>query len=331
MRRTILDVLFVPAVLVALTACTMNPATGRSQLNAISSSREVAMGAESAPQFLQSYGGAVPSPQVCGYVDGIGRQLAAVSERKDLPWEFHIVDSQVINAFALPGGKVFITRGLASKLTNEAQLAGVLGHECGHVTAQHIGQQMTRAMGLQIVVAGLGMTGDQTNKSWLKTVGTGLQTGGSVYLLKFGRDQESEADALGMRYMSRIGYHPQAQLQVMQILANAAGAAGRDPEWLSTHPYPETRIQRITDLLQSTYSDAIHTPGKYRFAEAEYKQQMLTALAHLPPARHTGQEQARGDADAMREPGEPGEPIAWCWHCQQEARLARLELATLHE
>ena len=134
--------------------CSTNLATGQSQLNFISTQREIAIGSEASPKFLEEYGGEIPSTKIKQYVSDLGQRLAAQSERPELPWEFHVIDSQVINAFALPGGKVFISRGLMAKMTNEAQLAGVLGHEIGHVTAQHVGQRMTQGLIVQGVAAG---------------------------------------------------------------------------------------------------------------------------------------------------------------------------------
>jgi predicted Zn-dependent protease len=217
-------------------------------------------------------------------VRSLGHALSQVSERKDLPWEFNVLDSSVVNAFALPGGKVFITRGLMSKLDNEAELAGVLGHECGHVTAQHIGQQMTRALGIQILGVGLGAAGDATNNDYLRALGVGTNVGGTVYLLKFGRDQEDQADELGMRYMSRLGYNPQGQLQVMQMLKREVGGGGT-PEFLSTHPLPDSRIKHIQGLLKSQYPD-YQNAAKYRLAADEYKKQALAPLSKLPPPKH---------------------------------------------
>ena len=284
MTRRTLTLALLALVAATLWACSTNPAPGRSQLNYLSTSEEVKLGSQAEPQFIAEYGGQVPSPQVLAYVRSLGHALSQVSERKDLPWEFNVLDSSVVNAFALPGGKVFITRGLMSKLDNEAELAGVLGHECGHVTAQHIGQQMTRALGIQILGVGLGAAGDATNNDYLRALGVGTNVGGTVYLLKFGRDQEDQADELGMRYMSRLGYNPQGQLQVMQMLKREVGGGGT-PEFLSTHPLPDSRIKHIQGLLKSQYPD-YQNAAKYRLAADEYKKQALAPLSKLPPPKH---------------------------------------------
>ena len=129
--------------LLPLTGCSTNPATGKLQFNVISEAKEIALGVEAQGGFLDQNGGTVRSTRTVNYVNQLGHRLAAVSERPELPWEFHVLDSAQINAFALPGGKVFVSRGLMSRMTTEAQLAGVLGHEIGHVTAQHVSTRMS--------------------------------------------------------------------------------------------------------------------------------------------------------------------------------------------
>ena len=281
------------AISVSAGGCTTNPATGQMQLNAMSTSQEVAMGEEAAPQFLESYGGEIPDPQVTQYVRTLGQSLAAQSERPELPWEFFAVDSSVINAFALPGGKVFISRALMKEMTSEAQLAGVLGHEIGHVTAQHIGQQVTQATALQTALQ-VGMAvvgGGGENAAMMQALGVGAQLGGSVYLLSFGRKQELQADSLGVRYMTKLGYNPWAQVEVMQILETAGGAGGGAPEWLSTHPYPETRIERLSAELQELYPSAQPgADGVFQNYRDRYQQQVLARLNNLPAAKHTGEQ-----------------------------------------
>lgn len=270
-----------------LTACSTNPATGQKQLNWLSADREKALGAEAAPQFVEQYGGDIPSPKIQNYVSDLGHRLAAVSERPDLDWEFHAVNSDVINAFALPGGKVFITRGLMQDLQNEAQLAGVLGHEVGHVTAEHIGQQMTRGMILAGVGVGVGVAGEKTDQDWLKVLGVGTSVGGGLYMLSYGRDQETQADELGIRYMTKLGYNPIGQIQVMKVLKRASGGGGGGMEMLSTHPLPDSRIKHLNALIKDKYPD-YKDPQKYRINRDRYQQTVLDELKKLPPPEHTG-------------------------------------------
>src|SRR5690606_24027651 len=137
--------------------------------------------------------------------------------------------------------KVFMSRALMEKMTTEAELAGVLGHEIGHVTAQHIGQRMSQAYAVQAAAIGLGVAGAATDQEWMAVLGVGTQVGGTFYLLKFGREQESQADELGVRYMTQAGYSPVGQLMVMRVLRDAS-QGGSQMEILSTHPLPDTRI-----------------------------------------------------------------------------------------
>ena len=262
--------------------CSTNPATGKMQLNFISENKEIALGVEAQPQFLQENGGEVPSPRTLGYVKRIGHRLAEVSERPQLPWEFHVLDSAQINAFALPGGKVFISRGLMSRMTNEAQLAGVLGHEVGHVTAQHVSTRMSRAIGLQVGLVAVGAAASVSNDRWLQVLGVGGSAVGGAYLLKFGRDQESQSDELGVRYMTRLGYDPRAQIDVMQILKEASGG-GHGSEFFATHPLPDTRIKRLQKHITEAFPDV--TGRQWRLGEEDFRQNVLEVFAKLPPPR----------------------------------------------
>ncbi len=238
------------ALLCALGGCSTNPATGRMQFQMLSTEQEVALGESSTPELVTEYGGRLPNEAVNAYVSQIGRSIAQQTEADypNLPWEFIILDSEIVNAFALPGGKVFISRGMLVALEDEAELAGVLGHEIGHVVAEHVDERMSRAMLLELGVA---ITG-ATTESDLATYAAGLF--GNGYILHFGRSQESESDVLGMRYMTRAGYDPAALLGVMEVLAELS-AGNRQPEFLSTHPHPDTRIETINSELRKKYQE----------------------------------------------------------------------------
>lgn len=246
--------------------CSVNPATGRRQFDMLSTEEEVALGSEAMPELVKEYGGEVESAALRDYVTGVGLKMTKFTEADgpDLPWEFTVLDSDVINAFALPGGKVFISRGLMDRFTNEAQLAGVLGHEIGHVTAQHIDERISQAMGIEVLAQVAGAAaGDQS--VWAQAVPVIVGLGGQGYLLKFGRDQERESDILGMRYMVKAGYDPHGMYEVMEILAEASEGSGGPPEFLSTHPHPETRLATIKELLAGEYAYTQDNPefGKY--------------------------------------------------------------------
>ncbi|MEM9882186.1 MAG: M48 family metallopeptidase [Planctomycetota bacterium] len=268
----------------------MNPATGERALNLISEEREIAIGAEAEPQFLAENGGPVPSERLTAYVERLGQELAAVSERPHLPWSFNVLNSSQINAFALPGGKVFISRGLLAKMTNEAQLAGVLGHEIGHVTAQHVNARMSQALIVQGIAIGASVAGEVADDDTLRVLGAGTAIGGGVYLLKFSRDQESQSDELGVRYMTRLGYSPWGQVQVMQILDEAQGG-GAGPEFFATHPLPKTRIARLEKHIAENFpqaglpgrdADSYGVSDRFKFATASFEDNVLNELAKLP-------------------------------------------------
>lgn len=284
-------VLMVCAVL-PWVGCVTNPATGDTSLNLLSEQQEIQIGSDAEPKFIAENGGLIPSPEIQRYVEDLGQRLAAASERPDLPWSFNVLNSPVINAFALPGGKVFISRGLMSQMTNEAQLAGVLGHEVGHITAQHVNARMSQQMILQGIAAGVTVAGEATDNDTLRILGVGTSVGGGVYLLKFGRDQETQSDELGVRYMTRLGYSPWGQVQVMQIL-DAAQGNGRGPEFFATHPLPQTRIDRLEAYISEKYPNAprpdrdVESYGEndqYRFAEQAFERNILRPLRQLPPA-----------------------------------------------
>ncbi|MBB6431117.1 M48 family metallopeptidase [Algisphaera agarilytica] len=277
-------------VLGSSTGCVTNPATGKSSLNLISEEKEIAIGTDAEPQFIQENGGLVQSQVLTDYVSKLGHELAAVSERPHLPWNFNVLDSDQINAFALPGGKVFMSRGLLERMTNEAQLAGVLGHEVGHVTAQHVNSRMSQALIIQGIAIGTAVAGEVTDDDTLRVLGVGAGVGGGVYLLKFGRDQESESDMLGVRYMTRLGYNPYGQVQVMEILKEAQGGGG-GAEFFSTHPLPQTRIDRLNKLIADQYpgagrstaqNDAYGQSDQFRFGEDSFKRNVLDELKKLP-------------------------------------------------
>lgn len=276
--------LVVLVVLLPLAGCSTNQATGRSQFLPMSWEEEVKIGSEAAPQFIDQSGGELPDQAIVQYVRDMGARLAAQSEMPDIEWEFFVLDSQVINAFALPGGKVFISRGLMSKMDNEAQLAGVIGHEIGHVTARHGNERMGKAMIAQGLIIAAGIGGAVSDNEYMQVLGVGTAVGGQLFLLKYSRSNELEADALGVRYMAKVGYNPVGQIQVMEILRQASGG-GAPPEWLSTHPASDTRVSNLEDIITKNYPR--HTDASfYKFGFEEFKQNILTPLSKLPPAKH---------------------------------------------
>ena len=233
---------------VAGAGCATNPVTGKRELSFVSEPQEIAMGQQAAAEVRQSMG-LGPDPALQQYVRGIGLAMAKASERPDLPWTFEVVDDPAVNAFALPGGPIFVTRGILSYIQNEAELASVVGHEIGHVTAKHSVHQISRAQLAQgLLGVGSILSSDVAAVAGIASQGLGLM------FLKFGRDAETQADDLGFRYSLNGGFDVRAMRGMFEMLTRVSGSAatGRLPQWLSTHPDPENRIiktdQRLAQL-----------------------------------------------------------------------------------
>src|SRR5258706_3521662 len=208
MKRSLLPTLLV----VAVVACATNPATGKRQINLRSEAQEISGGQEADAQVKKEMG-IYNDPTLQAYVSGIGMRLAMVSERPTLPWHYTVVDSPVVNAFALPGGYIYVTRGILPFLNDEAQLAGVLGHETGHVTARHAAQQYTRAVGGTVGLVALGIF-----VPGARPFGQIAEQGLGVLFLKFSREFELQADQLGARYASRANWDPAAIPEMLETL-----------------------------------------------------------------------------------------------------------------
>ena len=221
----------------------VNPYTGRTQTISMSSENEIAIGLQSAPKMAQQYGGFHPNNQYQALVDNVGSKLVNNSIARETPYkyEFHLLnDSNTINAFALPGGQIFITFALFEKLQNEDQLAGVLGHEIGHVLGRHSAERIAESEYWQGLTTAGAVGADMG----------GLISGiGQNTLLTNGRDDELESDDLGVKFMLKAGYNPREMIGVMEILKAAAGP-NRIPEFQSTHPDPDNRIEKIEEAIE---------------------------------------------------------------------------------
>jgi predicted Zn-dependent protease len=231
--------------LALLAACALNPATGKRQLSLIGEQQEIEMGEEADPTIRRAFG-TYDDDELQDYVDQVGQRLAAVSERPDLDWSFQVLDDTTVNAFAVPGGFIYVTRGILAHLDSEAELAGVLGHEIGHVTARHSVNQLSKA---QLFSLGLGV--GMMLSPELAQFGQAAQQALGMMFMKFSRDDEKQSDDLGVRYMERAGYDPHVMPEVFEMLRRVSetGEAGRVPAWASTHPDPERRYERTRALL----------------------------------------------------------------------------------
>jgi predicted Zn-dependent protease len=222
-----------------LAACATNPVTGKRQLALVSEAQEIEMGRQAARDVAATLG-LVEDQELQSLVRRVGIRLATDSERPQLPWEFHVVDDPTPNAFALPGGFIYVTRGMMALMMSEAQLASVLGHEIGHVTARHSVTQISQQQLAQIGL-GLGSIFSPTVYQLSSALGSGLQ----LLFLKHGRDDERQADELGFRYIHQHGYDVREFGKVFESLERTSATSDTSPvpTWLSTHPAPGERVE----------------------------------------------------------------------------------------
>jgi beta-barrel assembly-enhancing protease len=219
---------------------------------------EIMMGLQAAPEMAQQFGGLYQDESAQQLVDTIGQKLVAQSEaaQSDYQFDFHLLaDPETVNAFALPGGQIFITAALYERLQTEGQLAGVLGHEIGHVVARHSAERIAKAQLME------GLTGaaviaayDPENPSSAQRAQMAALVG-QLISMRYGRDDELESDRLGVRFMADAGYDPRSLIGVMEILAEAGG--GSQPEFFSTHPNPENRIQKIQAAIEAEFPNGV--------------------------------------------------------------------------
>ena len=251
-RRTLrepLALLLTSALL--LGGCTLNPATGGHQLNFFGEESEIEMGREADAEIVTTVG-LYDDPLLQEYIQDLGMEIAAASERPHLPWTFKILDDPAVNAFALPGGFVYVTRGLMTHLGSEAELASVIGHEVGHVTARHGVNQMSKGI---LASIGLGVASilDEDIARWAFAGHVGL----SLLFLHHGRDDERQADDLGLRYAVRAGYDPREMAELFGVLdaVSQVEGVGRLPSWLATHPDPGARRKRVEEKVAALEGD----------------------------------------------------------------------------
>lgn len=242
MKKIILSSLVVSSF-IFLNACSVNPVTGKKQVVFMSTEQEIAMGKEADPQIVAEYG-LYENAALQSFITQKGKQMAAISHRPEINYEFKIVDSEILNAFAVPGGYVYFTRGIMAHFNNEAEFAGVLGHEIGHITARHTVAQQRNS-----ILSQIGLVGAMIVAPDLAQFGEQASQGLGLLLLKFGRDAERESDRLGVEYSSKIGYDAQQMAGFFNTLERSRPAGSEElPDFLSSHPNPGDRNTTVAAL-----------------------------------------------------------------------------------
>ena len=252
-----------------LIGCAVNPITGQEELMFISENKDIEIGRKYAPEIEKQLGGKIDNPSLQNYIDSVGQRIARISHRPN--WEYHFVavEHKSINAFALPGGYIFVTKGMLEKLTTEAQLAALLAHEIVHITARHSSAAMSREMGISFVFLGLSVAGAEIPQDASRAAGIALQLIG----LKYSREHEREADVAGLDYMVVAGYNPHGAVELQQMLQEQDNV--RPAEFLSSHPSPKNRIISLNARIQTRYD----SPEGLKIGKNAYR---TTVLERLP-------------------------------------------------
>ncbi|GHA60134.1 M48 family metalloprotease [Pontibacter akesuensis] len=257
---------FIVAILVAIVSlgtywCSSeeNEYTGETQRVDMTVEQEIALGLQAAPEIAQQYGGLHPDQEAAAAVKAMGQKLVQSTRVRESPYQFDfhlLADEQTVNAFALPGGQIFITAGLLKKLETEAQLAGVIGHEIGHVVARHSAQQLAKAKLTQGLTGAAAIaTYDPDNPASRSGAAVAAMIG-QLTNMRYGREDELESDKLAVQLTGAAGYDPRAMIEVMRILAQASGGAG-GPEFLQTHPNPGNRVAEIERAIAEEYPNGL--------------------------------------------------------------------------
>jgi len=249
--------------LLALTACSRNPVTGKRELILMSTEQELALGKESHPSIVATMG-LYEDKKLQAFLTEKGMAMAKISHRPELPYQFHIVDSPVVNAFAVPGGYVYFTRGILAHFNNEAEFAGVLGHEIGHVTARHSARQQSSQLLTTIgLIGGAVLAPDVVGQNF-----EAIQQGLGLLMLRYSRAHESESDGIGVEYSSKIGYDATKMANFFGTMKRITENSGQViPEFMSTHPDPGNRNSRVQQLAKEYQAK---NPGTYLVERDRY-------------------------------------------------------------
>jgi predicted Zn-dependent protease len=266
-----------------LSGCDIDPVSGKKRLMLLSPEDELKLGKAYAPQIEKELGGRIPDENLQSYINQVGQKMARVCHHPEFSYSYTAVQDPMVNAFAVPGGYIFITRGLLEKLGSEAQLASVLGHETGHVVAQHTAAAISRETVMMAMVVAANLSGAGGD------VGSASSFIAACLSLQYSRDDETEADWAGLSYMTQAGYDPNGMVETMRVLQKLQT---RQPiEFFSTHPNPETRIMDIEERIQRRFANI----GQLKTGQSEYQEHVLAALKDLKrkPGRPTTGDTAR--------------------------------------
>ena len=260
-----------------LPGCAINPVTGENQLMLMSPTQDIEIGQKYGPILEKELGGKIEDDALCRYIDSVGQKIAKVSHSPNLRFTFSPVNDEMLNAMALPGGYILITRGMLEKIQTEAQLASVLAHEALHVTARHTAVAISRQIGMEILLsAALSQTSSQG-------AATAAQLGSQLVGLKYSRDNEKEADKYGMDYMVKAGFDPMGMVETMDMLNRENEV--RPIEFFSTHPSPENRRENLLRHIGIRGYDNNYQGLKV--GKEQYKKNVLDVLEKMPKRKTT--------------------------------------------
>lgn len=310
-RLGIAFVVIVTGVSIQGCRTTISPVTGEPIRAYMTWEQEIQLGTATAPALVEQSGGLVQDAGAQAYLNRIGRELVQTVEPAipELPWEFGLLETDVVNAFSLPGGKVYISRALASLLRSDAELAGVVGHEIGHVTARHGNQRisrqaiaMTPLLLAQATIDFFLPESDTTTDNVVRAAVPIIRMGSRAVTLRYNRAEELEADEIGMRYMARAGYDPRGHFKVLSLILEASGERGFRTALFDAHPAPAARVERAQQLLATSFANFVPPVGDGWFVD-RYEAGMLSRIgaAHLRSASGFS----------------PDRPESWCAHCAQ--------------
>ncbi|MBI4041350.1 MAG: M48 family metalloprotease [Deltaproteobacteria bacterium] len=289
---------FCVVIFLFVLGCAINPVTGEKEFVLVSEERELEMGAHYFGPIVQSFDGVYPDEKANQYIQSLGEKIASISHRPGLRYEFKIVNSPIVNAFALPGGKICVTRGLLSHMDREDQLVAVLGHELGHVTARHQVRAMSRQMliGTLFNLGAIAMeVGQVQNRDAFLTLGAiGLQAG----LAKYSRDQESQADELGMQYLMKLHHDPHGAIEVFEVFQKLQQSEPSTIDLLfSSHPQSKDRIANMKVLISTTY--ALELQGKHFPSSSTLFQQMKARIKKWKPYYEAHDEGVKAGSEGL--------------------------------